>query len=326
MFNAKKELLDKSAILLKRVEYLFQKKEKAKSTEVKSILTRWMLDSAKELKETVTKLDVVMNCPEVKIHDAGIRRASKDDSDLPKEFLSHEEILQMCDRRDKLAKELDNKIKEVEATERDLKANCEEMDGMEWIDKREAYKRLQTNVKRLQNTVDAMKTIINAEYGKPHMLVDTFQHRNNTPAEAAQFHYEQSQRLMLEKKERFLTNQLEKAERELREHQEYVRQRDHHNWFVQQYEAAKIQSEIERGRLLATEKDKYNARYKWENSTQKRMLDYTTYLLFGGKKPIFHGGCLKCNSLEKNGIIRCMGCQYFQADWNKPDLSNYKDN
>ena len=38
-------------------------------------------------------------------------------------------------------------------------------------------------------------------------------------------------------------------------------------------------------------------------------------------KPIFHGGCLRCKSQEKHGIRRCLGCQYFEADWDKPDLS-----
>jgi hypothetical protein len=39
------------------------------------------------------------------------------------------------------------------------------------------------------------------------------------------------------------------------------------------------------------------------------------------EKPIFHGGCLQCKSQEKHGINRCLGCQYFEADWSKPDLS-----
>jgi hypothetical protein len=40
-----------------------------------------------------------------------------------------------------------------------------------------------------------------------------------------------------------------------------------------------------------------------------------------GDKTVFHGGCLQCKSQDKHGIRRCLGCQYFDADWNKPDLS-----
>lgn len=38
-------------------------------------------------------------------------------------------------------------------------------------------------------------------------------------------------------------------------------------------------------------------------------------------KIIFHGGCLNCVSQEITGVGRCLGCQYFRADWNKPDLN-----
>jgi hypothetical protein len=36
---------------------------------------------------------------------------------------------------------------------------------------------------------------------------------------------------------------------------------------------------------------------------------------------IFHGGCLSCKSQQLKGIDRCVGCQYFDANWNLPDLS-----
>ena len=35
----------------------------------------------------------------------------------------------------------------------------------------------------------------------------------------------------------------------------------------------------------------------------------------------FHGGCLGCKSQELYGKKRCTGCQYFEANWNLPDLS-----
>ena len=36
---------------------------------------------------------------------------------------------------------------------------------------------------------------------------------------------------------------------------------------------------------------------------------------------VFHGGCLGCVSQKEHGIQRCTGCQYFRANWDKPDLS-----
>lgn len=38
-------------------------------------------------------------------------------------------------------------------------------------------------------------------------------------------------------------------------------------------------------------------------------------------KIVFHGGCQPCESQHIHGIIRCKGCQYFRAEWGKPDLS-----
>jgi hypothetical protein len=37
---------------------------------------------------------------------------------------------------------------------------------------------------------------------------------------------------------------------------------------------------------------------------------------------VFHGGCLGCYSQNDNGIKRCSGCQYFKAEWDKPNLSS----
>lgn len=39
------------------------------------------------------------------------------------------------------------------------------------------------------------------------------------------------------------------------------------------------------------------------------------------KKIVFHGGCLDCSSQKKHGVRRCLGCQYFEANWSKPNLS-----
>ncbi len=39
-------------------------------------------------------------------------------------------------------------------------------------------------------------------------------------------------------------------------------------------------------------------------------------------KYLFHGGCHGCTQQESKGIDFCIGCQYFDADWNLPDLNN----
>lgn len=36
----------------------------------------------------------------------------------------------------------------------------------------------------------------------------------------------------------------------------------------------------------------------------------------------FHGGCAGCTRQEIDGLDTCMKCQYFDADWGKPDLNN----
>lgn len=40
------------------------------------------------------------------------------------------------------------------------------------------------------------------------------------------------------------------------------------------------------------------------------------------KITIFHGGCHGCTQQEINGIDFCVRCQYFDANWNLPDLNN----
>ena len=51
--------------------------------------------------------------------------------------------------------------------------------------------------------------------------------------------------------------------------------------------------------------DEYIAYHLWKNE---------------GEKVIFHGGCHGCSSHSIFGIERCRGCQYFRADWGKPNL------
>jgi len=36
----------------------------------------------------------------------------------------------------------------------------------------------------------------------------------------------------------------------------------------------------------------------------------------------FHGGCFGCTQQILHGTVFCYDCQYFDADWNKPDLNN----
>lgn len=49
-------------------------------------------------------------------------------------------------------------------------------------------------------------------------------------------------------------------------------------------------------------------------------------LLTNGKKRIFHGGCIKCVAQDFEGVKRCLGCKYFDPDWDKPDLSYTMEN
>ena len=42
------------------------------------------------------------------------------------------------------------------------------------------------------------------------------------------------------------------------------------------------------------------------------------------KPAVFHGGCLDCKSQQTHGIRRCIGCRYFDANWDLPDLSMRK--
>ena len=36
---------------------------------------------------------------------------------------------------------------------------------------------------------------------------------------------------------------------------------------------------------------------------------------------IFHGGCHGCLRQDRIGVDSCYDCKYFEAEWNKPDLS-----
>ena len=36
----------------------------------------------------------------------------------------------------------------------------------------------------------------------------------------------------------------------------------------------------------------------------------------------FHGGCESCTQQEINNVYFCYDCQYFDADWKKPNLNN----
>lgn len=36
----------------------------------------------------------------------------------------------------------------------------------------------------------------------------------------------------------------------------------------------------------------------------------------------FHGGCFECKQYFIEGVNYCHNCQYFEPDWDKPDLSN----
>lgn len=38
------------------------------------------------------------------------------------------------------------------------------------------------------------------------------------------------------------------------------------------------------------------------------------------EKVIFHGGCVCCDSQTKFGKERCVGCCYFEANWDLPNL------
>lgn len=41
-----------------------------------------------------------------------------------------------------------------------------------------------------------------------------------------------------------------------------------------------------------------------------------------GPQVIFHGGCNGCTRQDSHGVDGCFDCQFFDADWNKPDLNN----
>ena len=37
---------------------------------------------------------------------------------------------------------------------------------------------------------------------------------------------------------------------------------------------------------------------------------------------IFHGGCHDCTMQTKKGLGYCVGCKFFECNWNLPDLND----
>lgn len=76
-------------------------------------------------------------------------------------------------------------------------------------------------------------------------------------------------------------------------------------------------------RVLSDEE--YISYHIWEDINCAKMYKLykpdTTVFRSANPNIIFHGGCLGCKSQQSHGIDRCKGCQYFKADWKKPDLS-----
>lgn len=48
------------------------------------------------------------------------------------------------------------------------------------------------------------------------------------------------------------------------------------------------------------------------------------FSVVSGKQTIFHGGCHGCKSQLALGVKRCLDCQYYNADWSKPNLHTEK--
>lgn len=47
--------------------------------------------------------------------------------------------------------------------------------------------------------------------------------------------------------------------------------------------------------------------------------------IVNSEKVIFHGGCVNCNSQEMYGKKRCVGCKYFECNWDLPNLSTFEE-
>lgn len=60
------------------------------------------------------------------------------------------------------------------------------------------------------------------------------------------------------------------------------------------------------------------------NDEDRRWRETANFAPFLHVKHVFHSGCLECKTPVKDGIGKCRGCQYFNSDWNKPDLSTKK--
>lgn len=56
------------------------------------------------------------------------------------------------------------------------------------------------------------------------------------------------------------------------------------------------------------------------DAMMKKHLPKTLFIRGENPNIIFHGGCLGCISQRQHGIDRCKGCQFFKADWSKPDI------
>lgn len=62
----------------------------------------------------------------------------------------------------------------------------------------------------------------------------------------------------------------------------------------------------------------------WDNYKKERLLERIKEIEnFDGEKLIFHAGCMGCQSPKIYGPSRCYDCQYFLAEWSKPDRSIY---
>jgi hypothetical protein len=75
------------------------------------------------------------------------------------------------------------------------------------------------------------------------------------------------------------------------------------------------------------ERFKRDLEYKLEKKRMKLAVKtLPESLLSKGDKRIFHGGCIGCVAQDFEGVKRCLGCQYFDPDWKKPDLSYTMEN
>jgi hypothetical protein len=70
-------------------------------------------------------------------------------------------------------------------------------------------------------------------------------------------------------------------------------------------------------------KNKDNPPSKEKHIKREMRLEHAEAEIQAGKRrPIFHGGCLRCT---QEGLTECRTCQYLAAEWNLPDKSNYRE-